>query len=66
MRALDESRGVDLTSAEHVFGNKSKADSWLNQPKTALGGSTPLKEAQKLSKNHKNDKSNYHQKKLNK
>lgn len=39
--------------AEQIFGNKSKADSWLNQPKTALGGSTPLKESQKLSKNLK-------------
>lgn len=28
--------------AEAIFGNKDKADSWLNQPKTALGGSTPL------------------------
>ncbi|UVM47710.1 MbcA/ParS/Xre antitoxin family protein [Pseudomonas sp. B21-015] len=28
--------------AELVFGNKEKADSWLNQPKTGLGGSTPL------------------------
>lgn len=28
--------------AELVFGNKEKADSWLNQPKTTFGGSTPL------------------------
>jgi len=28
--------------AEQIFGNKDKADSWLNQPKTAFGGSTPL------------------------
>jgi len=28
--------------AELVFGNKEKADSWLTQPKTAFGGSTPL------------------------
>ncbi|WP_449105449.1 antitoxin Xre/MbcA/ParS toxin-binding domain-containing protein [Pseudomonas mohnii] len=28
--------------AEQVFGNKDKADNWLTQPKTALGGSTPL------------------------
>lgn len=28
--------------AEQVFGNKEKADSWLNQPKNTLGGSTPL------------------------
>lgn len=28
--------------AEQVFGNKAKADSWLTQPKTALGGSMPL------------------------
>ncbi|MBM6443439.1 DUF2384 domain-containing protein [Pseudomonas sp. MIL9] len=28
--------------AERVFGNKMKADTWLAQPKTALGGSTPL------------------------
>jgi len=28
--------------AEQVFGNKSKADTWLNQPKTAFGGVTPL------------------------
>lgn len=32
--------------AAHVFGNKAKADVWLNQPKTALGGSTPLELAQ--------------------
>jgi putative toxin-antitoxin system antitoxin component (TIGR02293 family) len=32
--------------AEQVFGNKSKADTWLTQPKTALGGSTPLELAQ--------------------
>lgn len=28
--------------AKLVFGNKYKADAWLNQPKTALGGVTPL------------------------
>jgi putative toxin-antitoxin system antitoxin component (TIGR02293 family) len=28
--------------AEQVFGNKEKANIWLTQPKTALGGSTPL------------------------
>ena len=28
--------------AEQVFGNKEKADTWLNQPKTGLGGSTLL------------------------
>ena len=28
--------------AEQVFGNKDKADSWLNQPKTAFGGVTRL------------------------
>ena len=28
--------------AEQIFGNKAKADSWLNQPKTALGGGMPL------------------------
>ncbi|MGE8188831.1 antitoxin Xre/MbcA/ParS toxin-binding domain-containing protein [Pseudomonas sp. NPDC086278] len=28
--------------AELVFGNKAKADTWLNQPKTAFGGVTPL------------------------
>lgn len=28
--------------AERVFGNKEKADTWLTQPKTALGGSTPM------------------------
>lgn len=32
--------------AEQVFGNKAKADTWLAQPKTALGGSTPLELAQ--------------------
>ncbi|WP_448118182.1 antitoxin Xre/MbcA/ParS toxin-binding domain-containing protein [Pseudomonas serbica] len=29
--------------AEQVFGKTSKADSWLNQPKMAFEGSTPLK-----------------------
>ncbi|WP_348129771.1 MbcA/ParS/Xre antitoxin family protein [Pseudomonas sp.] len=29
--------------AEQVFGNKEKADFWLNQPKTAFSGFTPLK-----------------------
>ncbi|VVO74163.1 MbcA/ParS/Xre antitoxin family protein [Pseudomonas fluorescens] len=28
--------------ANQVFGNKAKADIWLNQPKTAFDGSTPL------------------------
>jgi uncharacterized protein (DUF2384 family) len=28
--------------AKLVFGSKAKADIWLTQPKTALGGSTPL------------------------
>lgn len=28
--------------AEQVFGNKAKADVWLNQPKIGFGGSTPL------------------------
>ncbi|TPG83733.1 MbcA/ParS/Xre antitoxin family protein [Pseudomonas mandelii] len=32
--------------AEQVFGNKAKADVWLNHPKTAFDGSTPLEFAQ--------------------
>ncbi|MBK5551880.1 DUF2384 domain-containing protein [Pseudomonas sp. TH03] len=28
--------------AEQIFANKAKADRWLNQPKCALGDSTPL------------------------
>ncbi|RYZ74034.1 MAG: DUF2384 domain-containing protein [Proteobacteria bacterium] len=28
--------------AEQVFGNKTKADAWLNQPKAALGGQPPI------------------------
>lgn len=32
--------------AEQVFGNKLKADIWLNQPKTGFDGSTPLEFAQ--------------------
>jgi uncharacterized protein (DUF2384 family) len=28
--------------AKQVFGNKAKADIWLNRPKTLFGGSTPL------------------------
>jgi hypothetical protein len=28
--------------AEQVFGNKEKADAWLNQPKKALGDRAPL------------------------
>jgi uncharacterized protein (DUF2384 family) len=28
--------------AKQVFGNKVKSDTWLNQPKTTFGGSTPL------------------------
>jgi uncharacterized protein (DUF2384 family) len=31
--------------AERVFGNKSKADAWLSQPKTSFGGVTPLEAA---------------------
>ncbi|MHC8376446.1 antitoxin Xre/MbcA/ParS toxin-binding domain-containing protein [Pseudomonas sp. MDT1-16] len=31
--------------AERVFGNKNKADTWLNQPKAILGGKTPLQVA---------------------
>ncbi|EUB86998.1 MbcA/ParS/Xre antitoxin family protein [Pseudomonas sp. GM30] len=31
--------------AEMVFGNKEKADTWLNQPKTIFGGSTPSQAA---------------------
>lgn len=27
--------------AEQVFGNKGKANTWLNRPTTALGGVTP-------------------------
>jgi uncharacterized protein (DUF2384 family) len=32
--------------SELVFGNKAKADAWLNQSKIALGGSMPLDLAQ--------------------
>jgi putative toxin-antitoxin system antitoxin component (TIGR02293 family) len=28
--------------AEQIFGNKAKADTWLNKPKNTFGGSTPL------------------------
>lgn len=28
--------------AEQVFGNKEKADIWLNRPKKAFGNATPL------------------------
>ncbi|MEB0043425.1 MbcA/ParS/Xre antitoxin family protein [Pseudomonas sp. MH10] len=28
--------------AEQIFGNKEKADAWLNQPKKALGDRAPL------------------------
>lgn len=28
--------------AEHVFGNKVKANTWLTQPKNTFGGTTPL------------------------
>jgi putative toxin-antitoxin system antitoxin component (TIGR02293 family) len=28
--------------AERVFGNKEKAEAWLNQPKTTYRGSTPI------------------------
>ncbi|MDR7283174.1 uncharacterized protein (DUF2384 family) [Pseudomonas corrugata] len=31
--------------AEQVFGNKAKADIWLNQPKREFGGSTALEHA---------------------
>ena len=31
--------------AERIFGNKAKADMWLNQSKAVLGGSTPLQAA---------------------
>lgn len=31
--------------AEQVFGNKAKAKSWLNQPKTEFAGFTPLEQA---------------------
>lgn len=35
---------IDLIQlqAAHIFGNKAKADIWLNQPKAAFDGSTPL------------------------
>jgi uncharacterized protein (DUF2384 family) len=32
--------------AEQVFGNKAKADAWLNQPKSEFSGSTPMEHAQ--------------------
>lgn len=28
--------------AQRVFGNKTKADAWLTQPKNTFGGSTAL------------------------
>ena len=28
--------------AEQVFGNKTKADGWLNQPKAVFAGATPM------------------------
>jgi uncharacterized protein (DUF2384 family) len=31
--------------AEQVFGDKAKAESWLNQPKTEFAGFTPLEHA---------------------
>ncbi len=31
--------------AEQVFGYKTKAENWLNQPKTEFGGSTALEHA---------------------
>ncbi|VVQ35395.1 hypothetical protein PS943_04285 [Pseudomonas fluorescens] len=31
--------------AKQVFGNKVKADTWLNQPKTEFSGSTALEHA---------------------
>ncbi|MNL45566.1 hypothetical protein D3C87_1682240 [compost metagenome] len=31
--------------AEQVFGNKAKADIWLNQPKREFSGSTVLEHA---------------------
>ncbi|RLU08381.1 hypothetical protein CS078_15940 [Pseudomonas prosekii] len=33
--------------AERVFGNKNKANAWLNQPKVAFGDNTPLQAIQK-------------------
>lgn len=32
--------------AEQVFLDKAKASAWLNQPKTAFAGSSPLQAAQ--------------------
>lgn len=32
--------------AEQVFGNKTKAEAWLNQPKSEFSGSTPMQHAQ--------------------
>lgn len=32
--------------AEHVFGNKEKADTWLSQPITGTGGFSRLQAAQ--------------------
>jgi len=44
-----QNHGQDSTTAElirhlaeQVFGNKSRADTWLTQPKIAFSGSTPL------------------------
>lgn len=31
--------------AERVFGDKARAENWLNQPKTEFGGFTPLEHA---------------------
>ncbi|WP_090181999.1 MbcA/ParS/Xre antitoxin family protein [Pseudomonas arsenicoxydans] len=31
-----------LLQAEQVFGNKAKADAWLNQPKASLGNQSPI------------------------
>lgn len=33
--------------AELVFGNKTKANAWLTQPKVALGGQSPIELARK-------------------
>lgn len=35
--------------AEQVFANKVIADRWLNQPKSAFGGRTPLELAESES-----------------
>lgn len=35
--------------AEQIFANKAKAERWLNQPKSAFGGRTPLELAENES-----------------